>query len=92
MSRIELLAVEGLPEISAGDDLAAIITAAVAQPVGADDLLVVAHKIVSKAEGSVVELATVEPSPKAIEIAERQGRDPRQVEVILQSKRRDHPR
>ena len=83
MSRIELLAVEGLPEISAGDDLAAIITAAVAQPVGADDLLVVAHKIVSKAEGSVVELATVEPSAKAIEIAERQGRDPRQVEVIL---------
>ena len=84
MSRIELLAVDGLPEISAGDDLAAIITAAVAQPLGADDLLVVAHKIISKAEGSVVELATVEPSAKAIEIAERQGRDPRQVEVILQ--------
>ena len=84
MSRIELLAIEGLPEISAGDDLAAIITAAVAQPLGADDLLVVAHKIISKAEGSVVELATVEPSAKAIEIAERQGRDPRQVEVILQ--------
>ena len=84
MSRIELLAVEGLPEISAGDDLAAIITTAVAQPLGADDLLVVAHKIISKAEGSVIELATVEPSAKAIEIADRQGRDPRQVEVILQ--------
>ncbi len=83
MSRIELLAVEGLPEINPGDDLAAMIAAAAAQPLGAEDLLVVAHKIISKAEGSVVELAAVEPSPRAIEIAERQGRDPRQVEVIL---------
>ena len=83
MSRIELLAVEGLPEISAGDDVAALISGACVEPLRSDDLLVVAHKIVSKAEGSVVELATVEPSPKAIEIAERQGRDPRQVEVIL---------
>jgi coenzyme F420-0:L-glutamate ligase/coenzyme F420-1:gamma-L-glutamate ligase len=83
VSRIELLAVEGLPEINPGDDLAAMITAAAAQPLASDDLLVVAHKIVSKAEGSVVELTAVEPSPRAIEIAERQGRDPRQVEVIL---------
>ena len=83
MSRIELLAVEGLPEISAGDDVAALISGVCVEPLRSDDLLVVAHKIVSKAEGSVVELATVEPSAKAIEIAERQGRDPRQVEVIL---------
>ena len=83
MSRIELLAVEGLPEIHAGDDVAALISGACVEPLRSDDLLVVAHKIVSKAEGSVVELATVEPSAKAIEIAERQGRDPRQVEVIL---------
>ncbi|MBJ7244693.1 MAG: coenzyme F420-0:L-glutamate ligase, partial [Solirubrobacteraceae bacterium] len=83
MSRIELLAVEGLPEIHAGDDVAALISGACVEPLRSDDLLVVAHKIVSKAEGSVVELAAVEPSPKAIEIAERQGRDPRQVEVIL---------
>lgn len=84
MSRIELLAVEGLPEISSGDDLAAMITAAAARPLASDDLLVVAHKIISKAEGSVVDLADVEPSPRAIEIAGRQGRDPRHVEVILQ--------
>jgi len=84
VSRIELVAVEGLPEISAGDDLAALIDAACDRPLGPEDLLVVAHKIVSKAEGSVAELAEVDPSAQAIEIAERQGRDPRQVEVILQ--------
>ncbi|MEI6792702.1 MAG: coenzyme F420-0:L-glutamate ligase [Actinomycetes bacterium] len=84
MSRIELLAVEGLPEINAGDDLAALIAAAADQRLASDDLLVVAHKVISKAEGSVVELADVKPSPRAIELAERQGRDPRQVEVILQ--------
>ena len=84
MSRIELVAVEGLPEINRGDDLAALIDAACDRPLGPEDLLVVAHKIVSKAEGSVAELAEVDPSAQAIEIAERQGRDPRQVEVILQ--------
>lgn len=84
MSRIELLAVEGLAEINRGDDLAALISAACDRPLGREDLLVVAHKVVSKAEGSVAELAEVEPSPRAIEIAARQGRDPRHVEVILQ--------
>jgi len=84
VSRIELVAVEGLPEINRGDDLAALIDAACDRPLGPEDLLVVAHKIVSKAEGSVAELAEVDPSAQAIEIAERQGRDPRQVEVILQ--------
>lgn len=84
MSRIELLAVEGLPEVGRGDDLAALIDAACAEPLGAEDLLVVAHKVISKAEGSVIDLADVEPSERAIELAERQGRDARQVEVILQ--------
>lgn len=83
MSRIELLAVEGLPEVSEGDDLAALLTAASGGQLKADDLLVIAHKVVSKAEGSVVDLVDVEPSPRAIEIAVRQQRDPRQVEVIL---------
>lgn len=84
MSRIELLAVEGLPEVRRGDDLAALIGAACAEPLGPEDLLVVAHKVISKAEGSVIDLAYVEPSERAIELAERQGRDARQVEVILQ--------
>ena len=84
MSRIELLAVEGLPEVGRGDDLAALIGAACAESLGAEDLLVVAHKVISKAEGSVIDLADVDPSERAIELAERQGRDARQVEVILQ--------
>ncbi len=84
MNRIELLPVLGLAEIKPGDDLAKLLSGALEQPLGADDLLVVAHKIVSKAEGSVIDLAEVEPSPRAVEIAERQGRDARHVEVILQ--------
>ncbi|MSX02031.1 MAG: coenzyme F420-0:L-glutamate ligase [Actinobacteria bacterium] len=83
MSRIELIALEGLPEIEQGDDLAALLADAAGGELGAEDLLVVAHKVVSKAEGSVVDLADVEPSERAIEIAARQQRDPRQVEVIL---------
>jgi len=84
VNRIELLPVLGLAEIKPGDDLAKLLSGALEQPLGADDLLVVAHKIVSKAEGSVIDLAEVEPSPRAVEIAERQGRDARHVEVILQ--------
>jgi len=84
VNRIELLPVLGLAEIKPGDDLAKLLSGALEQPLGAYDLLVVAHKIVSKAEGSVIDLAEVEPSPRAVEIAERQGRDARPVEVILQ--------
>ncbi len=83
MSAVQLSAVEALPQIQPGDDLGAILGQATAGLLAADDLLVVAHKIVSKAEGAVVLLNQVEPSQRAIEIAKRQGRDPRQVEVIL---------
>ena len=58
MTRLEVIAIEGLPEIARGDDLAAILAAG-AQAAGgfaAGDVLVVAHKIVSKAEGAVVDL------------------------------------
>ncbi len=83
MSAVQLSAVEALPQVQPGDDLGAILAQATAGLLAADDLLVVAHKIVSKAEGAVVLLNQVEPSQRAIEIAERQGRDPRHVEVIL---------
>ena len=71
--------VEGLPEIREGDDLAALIAERVQLEDG--DVLVVAQKVVSKAEGRVVELAGVEPSERARELAADQ--DPRQLEVIL---------
>ena len=80
-----MIAVEplrGLPEVRAGDDLAALL-AACGTELRPSDVLVVAHKVVSKAEGRVVRLADVDPSPRAIELAEAHGKDPRTVEVIL---------
>lgn len=85
-SEIQLLALRGLPEVRPGDDLVALIVSA---SVGTDtaftagDILIVAQKIVSKAEGRLVDLGTVAPSRRAVEIGERQQRDPRLVEVIL---------
>ena len=77
---ISILPVEGLPEIREGDDLAALIAERAALEAG--DVLVVAQKAVSKAEGRVVRLADVEPSEEARRIAA--DGDPRKVEVILQ--------
>ncbi len=76
---ISIRPVEGLPAIREGDDLAALI----AERAGLEDgdVLVVAQKVVSKAEGRVVRLAEVEPSPEALEAAA--DHDPRQLEVIL---------
>jgi coenzyme F420-0:L-glutamate ligase / coenzyme F420-1:gamma-L-glutamate ligase len=76
---ISIRPVEGLPEIREGDDLAALIAERAQLEDG--DVLVVAQKVVSKAEGRVVELAGVEPSERARELAADQ--DPRQLEVIL---------
>lgn len=82
MARVEAEALDGIPEILPGHDLAAEIERA-GGPFGEGDVLVIAHKAVSKAEGSVVELDSVTPGERAIEIASRQGRDPRHVQVIL---------
>ena len=78
---ISLEALPGLPEVRPGDDLAALLAAA--GELRASDVLVVAHKVVSKAEGRVVRLADVEPGERARELAAEHGKDPRQVEVIL---------
>jgi coenzyme F420-0:L-glutamate ligase/coenzyme F420-1:gamma-L-glutamate ligase len=76
---IEIFPVEGLPEIREGDDLAAMIAERVHLHDG--DVLVVAQKAVSKAEGRVVHLATIEASDLARELAADD--DPRKLEVIL---------
>jgi coenzyme F420-0:L-glutamate ligase/coenzyme F420-1:gamma-L-glutamate ligase len=76
----------GIPMIAAGDDLAAIILAALRQsgrPLASGDVLVLAQKIVSKAEGRTVDLRTVAPSPRAIALAHETQKDPRVVELIL---------
>ncbi len=76
---IEIHPVEGLPEIRKGDDLAALLAARFTLAGG--DVVVVAQKVVSKAEGRVVRLEAIEPSARARELAGDQ--DPRRVEAIL---------
>ena len=85
-SRIELIGLDGIPEVTPGADLATLIAdAAAASDVSlADaDVLVVTQKVVSKAEGRLVELASVEPSDFARTWASQWGKDPRQVELVL---------
>jgi coenzyme F420-0:L-glutamate ligase/coenzyme F420-1:gamma-L-glutamate ligase len=84
--RLELLALDRIPEVAPGDDLPALVADAVAVSgltLADDDVVVVTQKIVSKAEGRLVDLATVEPSALAREWAARWDKDPRQVEVVL---------
>ena len=93
---LEILALPGIPEIEPGTDLPALIAERLARlaaepgfaPLREDDVLVVTQKIVSKAEGAIVDLTTVEPRPEAIAFAQRWNRDARQVEVVLREARR----
>jgi coenzyme F420-0:L-glutamate ligase/coenzyme F420-1:gamma-L-glutamate ligase len=79
---IELLALPGLPEVQPGDDLAQLIVNTGVELTNAD-VLVVAHKVVSKAEGRLVDLADVTPGGRARQLAADHGKDPRHVEVVL---------
>ncbi len=80
---VSLLPVTGIPEIGSGDALSEKMLPAVVGLAEAGDVLVVTHKIVSKAEGRVVDLTTVEPSEWARQWAERWKKDARQIEVVL---------
>jgi coenzyme F420-0:L-glutamate ligase / coenzyme F420-1:gamma-L-glutamate ligase len=77
----------GLPEIHAGDDLAALLLAGASRlgdpGLRADDVVAVAHKAIAKAEGRVVPLAAVMPGTHARRLAAEHGKDPRLVELIL---------
>jgi len=91
MPRFEVIGIEGIAEVRPGDDLAGLLLdAAVRQgtPPAAGDVLVVGQKIVSKAEGRLLRLGDVTPSPAAASMAAFLGRDPRFVEVILRESRR----
>jgi coenzyme F420-0:L-glutamate ligase/coenzyme F420-1:gamma-L-glutamate ligase len=90
---VEAIALAGIPEVQPGDDLGRLIGDALdrtpgALPLRRDDVLVVTQKIVSKAEGAVVDLTTVEPRPEAVTFAGEWDRDPRQIEVVLREARR----
>jgi coenzyme F420-0:L-glutamate ligase/coenzyme F420-1:gamma-L-glutamate ligase len=78
---VRLDALPGIPEVRPGDDLAALLRDRV--ELGSADVLVIAHKVVSKAEGRVRRLADIEPSPQARELAAEHGKDPRHVQAVL---------
>ena len=86
MRRLTLQALDGLPLIAPGDDLAALLAGAVRRmqivPENGD-VIVVAQKVVSKAEGRLVDLDGIKPSPRAFALAREVGKDARLVEVIL---------
>lgn len=81
---VSLFPVEGLPEVRPGDDLAHLLVQSLQGLAQSGDILVVTHKVVSKAEGRVVDLTRVTPSHWAQKWAERWQKDPRQIEIILQ--------
>jgi coenzyme F420-0:L-glutamate ligase/coenzyme F420-1:gamma-L-glutamate ligase len=89
-SGIEVVGITGLPRISRGDDLGAMIASALRSsgisPM-TGDVLVVAQTIVSRAEGSVMRLEDVVPTPRAMRYAEETGKDPRIMEVVLSQAR-----
>jgi len=85
MSELRLRALEGLPEIPPGDDLPARLAGLVPPGPG---ILVVAQKIVSKAEGRLVSLADIVPSPRALELAAELGKEPRHTELVLREAKR----
>jgi len=82
---ITLTPLRGMPEVAPGADLAALVRDAAARSGVSlrDGVLCVCQKIVSKAEGALVDLRTLTPRPEAIAIAEEDGKDPRHIELIL---------
>jgi coenzyme F420-0:L-glutamate ligase / coenzyme F420-1:gamma-L-glutamate ligase len=85
-ARLEVFALPGLPMVRAGDDLSALILAGLdraGQTLRDRDVVVIAQKIVSKAEGRTVDLADIVPSAAALKLAAEVGKDSRIVEVVL---------
>lgn len=89
--KLSVTALAGIPDITQGDDLASIIattaSAAAIDPLTNTDVLVIAHKVVSKAEGRIRHLNTVTPGARATELAAQLDKDPRHVQVVLDESR-----
>ena len=86
MDPIKVIAVENLPLIKKGDDLAELICNAAKKqgtPIEDKDIIVITHVVVSKAEGNIINLDEIAPSEKAKEMAAQTRKDPALVEVIL---------
>jgi coenzyme F420-0:L-glutamate ligase/coenzyme F420-1:gamma-L-glutamate ligase len=90
-AELRLVALPDFPQVSRGDDLAAMTAEALARgglTLHSDDVLVFAQKVISKAEGRRIDLASVVPGPQALELAETVQKDPRLVELVLRESRR----
>jgi len=88
LNKVEVFPVTGLPIIKEGDDLALLICQASEKqgtPIQNGDIIIATHVIVSRAEGTIVDLNTVKPSEFAKNIAKTTGKDPRLVEVVLRA-------
>jgi coenzyme F420-0:L-glutamate ligase/coenzyme F420-1:gamma-L-glutamate ligase len=85
---ITAIPVRGIPDVRPGDDLAALIVDALWRPLMPREVLVIAHKVISKREGRLRRLSEVEPGPRALALAAEHGKDPRHVQVILEETRR----
>lgn len=86
MKEVHLVPVGGIPLVNAGDDIAQLICKSCTENsivIEGGDVIIIAQKIVSKAEDSIVGLKTIKPTKKALGIAEKTGRDPRLVQVYL---------
>jgi coenzyme F420-0:L-glutamate ligase/coenzyme F420-1:gamma-L-glutamate ligase len=87
MASLSARSLSGLPEIRAGDDLAALIAHAPDGDLRDGQVVAIAHKAVSKSEGAVVALAQINPSQRARSLAAEQSKDPRVVQVVLDQSR-----
>jgi coenzyme F420-0:L-glutamate ligase / coenzyme F420-1:gamma-L-glutamate ligase len=90
-AELRIIALPEFPQVASGDDLAALTAAALARSelaLCSDDVLVFAQKVISKAEGRRIDLATVVPSASALDLAEIVQKDPRLVELVLRESRR----
>ena len=88
---VRIHGLQGIPLVQPGDDLAKLLADSLQKSnirTADGDILVVTQKIVSKAEGRMVRLSGVSPSPRATELGKEIGKDPRKVEIILQESRR----
>jgi coenzyme F420-0:L-glutamate ligase / coenzyme F420-1:gamma-L-glutamate ligase len=88
MTTISATALDGLPEVRAGDDPAALIASALdGHELADDDVIVVAHKLISKAEGATRRLSDVRPGERALALAAELDKDPRHIQVVLDQTR-----
>ena len=91
LDSVSMSTLSGLPDFKPGDDVGQEIVACLdrhGQVLQQRDIIVIAHKIVSKSEGAMAKLADVKPSADAYELAAQTSKDPRKVEIILQQSRK----